>query len=229
MKIILRFFVVLFLFAASGEIQAQRVMGAVIGGVNATNVQGDDVYGFKKFGMNVGVAAIVPVAEKWSFSLETTYSQKGSYHKKGGRGMDYSIKHDYNQYKLVLNYLEVPVLFHFEDKRYLKAGTGFSYGRLIEVKEWEDGYRVATTTLNDGPYDLNDFSWLFDVQVPIYRQLKINARYSFSMIKIREREYENVSPTEEKVRKQYNQVLSLRVVWIFNEKASRENRLQGGF
>ncbi len=204
----------------------QRVMGVLIGGTNLTHVEGDDVFGFRKFGINAGAAAVVPFGDKWTFSIETIYTQKGSYHKEGGRGMDYRYRHDYNQYKLVLNYVEVPVLFHYIDRTGLRGGVGLSYGRLIEVKEWEDNVRIATSTLNDGPYDLNDYSALFDVQIPIYKQLKFNVRYSFSLFKIREREYLNVDPGEEKIRKQYNRVLSFRVLWYFNEEASRQSRLR---
>jgi len=94
------------------------------------------------------------------------------------------------------------------------------------VKEWEDEVRVATTTLNDGPYYLNDYSGLIDIQLPIYRQLKFDFRYSFSLVKIRERQYYNVSEGDEKIRKQYNQVLSFRVFWIINESASAQSRLR---
>jgi hypothetical protein len=201
-------------------------MAGLIAGFNTTNVQGDDVFGFHKLGLNAGATAIVPFSDHWSLSVEGIYSQKGAYHAKGGRGMDYQARHDYNQYKLVLNYLEVPVLVHYVDKNWLKAGLGFSYGRLFEVKEWEDEVRVATTTLNDGPYDLNDYSGMIDIQLPIYRQLKFDFRYSFSLFKIRERQYYNVSEDEEKIRKQYNQVLSFRVLWILNEEASGRSRLR---
>jgi hypothetical protein len=217
MKLFLRIIFAFVLFAFAGNTYSQRIQGVLIGGFNTTNVQGDDVFGFHKVGLNAGAAAFIPFGDKWSVSLETSYSEKGAYHAEGGRGMDYMLKHDYNEYKLVLNYVEVPILVHFEDKNFLKAGTGFSYGRLIEVKEWEDGVRMATTTLTDGPYDLNDFSWIFDVQIPIYQQLKFDARYSFSMFKIRERYYYNADET----RKQYNQVLSFRVMWVFNEKISK--------
>ncbi|NCU36253.1 PorT family protein [Candidatus Falkowbacteria bacterium] len=210
------------------SLHAQRIMGALIGGFNTTNVQGDDVFGFRKFGINAGAAAIVPFGEKWSFTLEAVYSQKGAFHREGGRGMDYRYEHDYNQYKLQLNYLEVPVLVHFHDKKWLKAGAGFSYGRLVGVEEYEDHVRIATTTLNDGPYDTDEYSALLDVQFPIYKQLKIDARYSFSLFKIRTRTYENVRGDEEKIRKQYNQVLSFRLIWVFNESTSRESRLKEG-
>ena len=227
-KHILAYLVISFVFAFQA-VNAQQIMGVLIGGVNASHVEGDDVFGFRKFGLNAGAAAVVPFAEKWSFTLETIYNQKGSFHKEGGRGMDYRYRHDYNHYKLVLNYLEVPVLVHFRDKTGLKAGLGASYGRLIEVKEWEDHVRIATTTLTDGPYDLNDYNGLIDIQIPIYKQLKFNARYAFSLFKIRERQYLNVDPGDVKIRKQYNRVLSFRLMWFFNEESSRQSRIRSRF
>jgi hypothetical protein len=219
------FFVILFLFAfvLSYHTYGQRVMGVVTGGFNATHVEGDDVYGFRKLGLNAGVAAVVPFGEKWTFTLETSYSRKGSHHKEGGRGMDYRYPHDYNQYKLQLNYVEVPVLVHFVDRTGVKGGLGFSYGRLVGVKEYEDNIRIATTTLNEGPYALNDYSMLFDVEIPLYKQLKLNARYGFSLFKIREREYFQ-GPNEGETRKQYNRAFTLRLSWYFNEEISRRSR-----
>lgn len=224
MKYIIRIAIVLTFTIFLNSSQAQRIMGVLIGGVNATNVQGDDVFGFRKFGLNAGAAAIVPFGDKWSATLETIYTQKGSNHNEGGRGMDYQERHDYNQYKLVLNYVEIPVLFHYIDREWLRVGAGFSYARLVGVKEWEDNVRIATTTLNDGPYDQNDYSALLDLQFPIYQQLRFNFRYTFSLAPIREREYQNVGAGSEKIRKQYNQTLSFRLMWVFNEQSSRYSR-----
>ncbi len=221
MKHFIRIILLSILVLMFPEVRAQRIMGVLIAGMNTTNVQGDDVFGFKKFGLNAGAAAIIPFSEKWSVTLETAYTQKGSYHKEGGRGMNYQERHDYNQYKLILNYVEVPLLVHFEDRKWIRVGAGVSYARLVEVKEWEDHIRIATTTLANGPYSLNDYSGLLDLVLPIYRQLKFNFRYTFSLAKIREREYQNVSAGVEKIRKQYNQTLSFRVLWVFNEKSSR--------
>jgi hypothetical protein len=226
MRIFLRLFLLIIIFVFSLNTYSQRIMAGLIGGFNTTNVQGDDVYGFHKLGLNAGATAIVPFGDHWSLSVEGIYSQKGAYHAKGGRGMDYQARHDYNHYKLVLNYVEVPVLFHYIDRNWIKAGVGFSYGRLVEVKEWEDEVRVATTTLTGGPYDQNEYSGMVDVQFPLYRQLKFDFRYSFSLAKIRERQYYNVSEGDEKIRKQYNQVLSFRVFWIINEEASGRSRLR---
>lgn len=224
MKYIIRIIIVIVFSCFINTSQAQRIMGALIGGMNTTNVQGDDVFGFRKFGLNAGAAAIVPFGDNWSGTLEAIYTQKGANHNEGGRGMDYQERHDYNQYKLVLNYVEIPLLFHYIDREWLRVGAGFSYARLVEVKEWEDNVRIATTTLNDGPYSLNDYSGLFDLQIPIYHQLRFNFRYTFSLVAIREREYQNVAAGEEKIRKQYNQTLSFRLMWVLNEQSSRYSR-----
>jgi hypothetical protein len=42
----------------------QRIMGAAIVGLNATQVDGDEVYGYKNFGLNAGLSAIVPFNNK---------------------------------------------------------------------------------------------------------------------------------------------------------------------
>jgi hypothetical protein len=112
---------------------------------------------------------------------------------------------------------------HFVDRTRVKGGLGFSYSRLVGVKEYEDHIRMATTTLNDGPYELNDYSMLFDVEIPLYKQLKLNARYGFSLFKIREREYFQ-GPNEGETRKQYNRAFTLRLSWYFNEEISRRSR-----
>jgi len=80
---------------------------------------------------------------------------------------------------------------------------------------------------DSGTYDLNDYSMLFDVEFPIYQQLKLNARYAFSLIKIRERQFH--PPTDDNNRKQYNRVFSFRILWYFNEEVSRQSRLRGRF
>ncbi len=138
--------------------------------------------------------------------------------------MDYKERHDYNQYKLVLNYVEIPLLVHYIDREWLRVGAGFPYGRLVDVQEWEDNVRIATTTLNESPYSQNDYSGLLDLQIPIYQQFRFNFRYTFSLTHIREREYQNVGAGEKKIRKQYNQGLSFRLMWVFNEQLLRYGR-----
>jgi hypothetical protein len=193
------------------------VKGGIIAGFNLSQVDGDEVYGFTKFGINAGVGAEVPFAKNFSFSIETLFSQKGAIQGKQYENVDSAGIVTTGQYKLQLDYLEVPVLVQYNDKDIIMAGLGFSYGRLVNVKEYEHGNLVETTTLNGGPYERNDFNILADVRFKVYKRFKFNIRYAYSIVKIRTREFENfLGETWE--RDQYNNLISFRVIYMFNEK-----------
>lgn len=193
--------ILLFAFSCSG----QNIKGALIVGLNATQVDGDECYGYHKFGLNVGPMAIIPINKVFSVSIETLYNQKGSYQRK-----------QYNdslsgEYKLKLNYLEVPVLFHYEDKGVVNFGTGFSWGRLVEFGEWEHGYKVNWGN-STGPYKRTDVDWIFDVQFRLSGNMKFDFRYAYSVAKLRTRTF-----LTGEARKQFNNVLSLRLVYVFKD------------
>ncbi|MEI6574550.1 MAG: outer membrane beta-barrel protein [Bacteroidota bacterium] len=202
---------ILFLLIAGLAAEAQIIRGGIIAGMNATQVDGDEVFGYHKYGWNLGATAMIPITKKkWFFALETTYSQKGAY-----QAPIWADSLKDGSYKLNLNYLEVPMLVIFEDKGGLTFGAGASLGRLIKVEEWENGRRDTNTTLK-GPYNTNDFDILLDCRFKLYKKLKFNFRYSYSMAKIRNRTYDNGISIWD--RKQYNNMLTFRLIWIFNEK-----------
>jgi hypothetical protein len=198
--------------------KAQVIKGAAIAGFNLSQVDGDEVYGFYKVGLNIGAAAIWPLSDKFEFTIETIYSQKGSYQKP-----------QYNdslsgEYKLKLNYLEVPVLFHYNDKNIVSFGLGLSWGRLTGVEEYEHGRLVTTTTLQNGPYSLNDFDALFDIRFRIWKRLKGNVRYCYSIAPIRTREFHPPNSNDSWTRYQFNNFWTFRLIYVFNEVQSERIR-----
>jgi hypothetical protein len=206
---------------------SQRILGAVSAGINLTQVDGDEVYGFKKVGMNFGPSVIIPFGKnkKWSVTLELLFSQIGSNQKSEYAPTDTIRKSDslkfYDGYRLNLTYIQVPVMVHFTDKRFIAGGLGFLYGQLVGVSEYEDyndnqGF-VRTETNLQGPYSRADFQALADLRVRLYRGLWFNIRYSYSLLPIREREFENPYYHNTWWRKQYNNVIALRLVYIFND------------
>ncbi|MCD4664364.1 MAG: PorT family protein [Bacteroidales bacterium] len=198
---------------------AQRIKGAVIVGANISQVDGDEIFGFNKVGFNVGAAAIIPFAENFSFSIETIFNQKGSYQGKQYRDTDSLGNILTGEYKLKLDYLEVPFMIHYTDKDIITAGVGFSYGRLVNVKEWEHGRLIETTTLNTGPYDRTDFNILADIRFRIYKRFKFNIRYAYSLAKIRTRDFYDIFGDYVNTRKQYNNLITFRLIYVFNEKS----------
>ena len=210
-RLLLGFIFVWSVFAVQ-YVKAQAFLGALAFGGNLTQVDGDEMYGFKKLGFNVGVSAIYPFTDKWSMSIEASFSQKGSYQKYPPEDLGKPLPY----YDLRLNYLDVPVLVHFKDKGFLNVGLGLSWGKLVGIKEIEWGETVHSSTTNS-PYATSDINGIVSIQVPIYKRLKFNFRYSYSFAKIRTRTYSNISG-DEWTRNQYNNILTFRLVYVFNEK-----------
>jgi len=215
----MRKIILFFLFIAGFyTVDAQRFLGAFAFGGNLSQVDGDEVFGYKKLGLNVGVASFLPIHEKWFVSLEVAFSQKGAY-QKYPREQDLSKSLPY--YNLRLNYLEIPFLVHFEDKHFVMIGTGFSFNRLVGAKEVEWGIPTITGARN-GIYSINDINWMVDVRFRIYKSLRLNFRYSYSLGKIRTRTYSDFTGYTWS-RNQFNNILTLRFVYTFNETINPED------
>ena len=201
-----------FLAASGTKLMAQRFKGAVMGGMNISQVDGDEVYGYHRFGGHIGVAAILPL-NKWDVTLETVFNQKGSYQKPRFPADTLT-----GEYDLRLNYLEVPLMVHYTDREFITGGIGFSYGRMVYANEEEHGG-------NDPPYtdsvqfNKNDLSFLADVQIRVYKRLKFNVRFSYSLVPIRERTFYPLN-TGQFDRKQYNNTFTFRLVYVINEKVT---------
>lgn len=219
-KSLILIFVISFLFVLEGK--SQIIKGEAIVGLNLTQVEGDEVVGFKKPGLQIGAGALIPIGKKFDITLEVLYNQKGA---REGKQYQDTINGEVltGEYKLNLNYVEIPVLFQFTDKEFITVGAGLSWGRLVGVKEWEHGNRVETTSVENGPYSKNDFSYLVDVRIKILGPLKFGVRYQNSIAKIRTREFEDFAGNTW-TRDQFNKVLTFKLVYIFGEQQSRRNK-----
>ncbi len=207
--------------------QAQRVLGFATAGANVSQIDGDEVSGFYKWGFHGGIGAYMPLAEKgfWSntfIQMETLFEQKGSY--ENDPPILYNVK---------FNYATVPVLFGYADKRGgLTGAIGLSYGYMFnysgdvyEITPYfvEQGYPVYLIQRPAPDFIRSEFSFLADVRFTIWKQLKFNVRYSTSLIPIRrDVVYETISggqPTGEiHSTNWYNHTLTVRLMWVFNEK-----------
>ena len=209
---------------------SQRILGAVSAGMNLSQVDGDEEYGFKKVGLNIGPSVIIPFGKnkKWSVTMEILFSQIGSRQSSqytNDTVVDTTKGGYYDGYKLNLTYVQVPVLVHFTDKNIIAGGVGFLYGQLVGAKEWEDyndgrGY-VRTGTSLSGPYTMGDLQAVVDIRLRLYQRLWFNFRYSYSVFPIRTRPFENPFYHNTWTRKQYNNVLTFRLTYIFNEEINK--------
>ncbi|MBO4654341.1 MAG: PorT family protein [Bacteroidales bacterium] len=223
----------------------QRFIGSLIFGGNVSQVEGDDVRGYKKPGVVGGASVMIALDKKmqWFATVELLYSQKGS-RSAGTRAFDTTNYapamfldvnreegfHQSAKYKCRLNldYVEVPVLFHYEDWHSGCAiGLGFAWGRLVRAQEWYNGFK-RTTNINSGTYRTSDWSVVADLKFMIYKGLKLEFRFQYSLRPIRNFviEYSNVAQSTE-YKKQRNNLFSVRLIYSFNEKFienTHENR-----
>ena len=220
-----RFFFILVLITSflffSSEAKAQRILGAVSLGMNLTQVDGDEYFGYHKIGLNVGPMVAVPFGKKknWSVSMELLYSQKGSKHNGST---------DSTTYKLVQDYAEIPVLIHFTDKKLISGGLGFSYGQLINYKETKNNFYDSIYHYQTGLSN-NDISIIADLQIRLWSKLWADFRYQYSMKSNRTVEVTDPSsyPRTSVTRYQYNNVITIRLTWVFNqEKIEKRSRKQ---
>lgn len=223
---------VLLLLAASAGF-SQRFIGSVIAGGNVSQVDGDEVAGYYKWGANAGIALTMPLHNnfRWFATIELLYTQKGAYQNylrananlKDSNQLiwhneDYSVPFDKKvKYKLNLDYVEIPIVFHYEDPHTgCSIGAGFAWGRLVRAHEIENGW-TTTTNLRSGLYKTNDWSVIADARIRIWKGLKLNFRFQYSMVPLRKRLFDPFGPNEE-LRKQYNNVITVRLIYSFNEK-----------
>ena len=232
---------------------AQRFIGGIAVGMNITQVDGDEVFGYYKTGFNGGpyVKLMLDKKQRFSVTMELLYTQKGALQKTGiyieniAKGDIAFIDHNYSTYypkifyKLNTDYLELPLLFHYDDPRSKVAiGVGFSWARLVTIKEYEQlwdherlktdslGARRLNTTVSSGRYNKNDWGIMLDVKIPIYKGLKFNFRYQYSLApfgKVREFFSQSENATMPIKRKPFHNTLTFRLVYSFNEKYTENN------
>jgi len=200
----------LFMFLQN-SIYAQNIRGEFIGGFNLAQVDGDEVVGYRKIGFNGGFGAALPFSKNWYVSVETIFNQKGAYKKYPLNSNNLSLPY----YNLRLNYAEIPLLVHYNDKNQITAGLGLSYGRVVSMREIEHGNQIKWNSVS-GPYNTDDFNILVDFRLKAVWKLYFNFRYAYSVSKIRTRHFDNSVNTW--TRKQYNNLISFRLIFIFNEK-----------
>ena len=82
-----------------------------------------------RLGLNIGPSAIIPFGKnkQWSVTLELLFSQLGSRQKNVNAKADtVYLTHPkyYDGYRLSLNYVQIPVIVHFTDKRFIAGVLG---------------------------------------------------------------------------------------------------------
>jgi Outer membrane protein beta-barrel domain len=154
--------------------QQQRFRAGLKAGMSTTQVEGDTYTGFNKLGFAGGAFVNAKLNEKWSAQFELLYIQKGSKHMGDIKVSDFSY------YTMKLNYMEVPVLLKYHQKKFsYEAGPAFGY--LISAKE-SNYYGSITSAV---PFKTTEISFGIGMNYSFSNNWGINCRYSNSLFSIR--------------------------------------------
>ncbi len=151
--------------------------GKILAGLNASQIQGDQLAGYDKLGLNLGGEVSFMLNDRFDMGMQFLFAQKGS---------QSEITLGQDQFKTNLNYIEIPVMliikdWYLEEEDYykVKGHAGFSYARLFDVSSTNGLFEDDIGNFKN--YDLALFlgaSYGFSPKWEAY------ARYTNSVIQI---------------------------------------------
>ncbi len=217
---------ILFILMTLTASAQQRIHAFFTSGVTFSQIEGDELKGFKQIGYTGGVGALVSLSEnnRWGMSLEALFSQRGARSTSDTRYYLY-------YFNVRSNYIEIPLLLHWQDRHGgMLFGAGVSYGRLVRQPHGEIGFSptffVPDTT--DKTFLPNDFMVVADARFTIWRGLQLNIRWQYSLIAVKrdwtfryfdgyesDSEGNQVERWATKTNDCYNNSIVLRLIWQF--------------
>jgi hypothetical protein len=167
-----RTLIVFFFFVSLTSLSAQSTFKAgLIAGLNACQFDGDGYSGYHKPGFYGGGFVRHPMSEKWDWSFELCYSQKGA--------KKIPTDNFPTSYFLALDYVEVPFVFSYHYKKiFLQFGTGLA----ALVKQYEEVNYLHVTAR---PFHRLEWSSVIGLGYPITERLMVSCRHVYSILPVR--------------------------------------------
>ncbi len=158
--------------------------GAVLG-LTASQIDGDLSAGYNKLGLQAGLRVIAALKGRHEASMEFLFSQRGCQNELIPRDFDP------NPFALTLNYVEVPIQWHFKDwlveyddakfNYYrMSFNAGLSYARLINSK-LDDDFNWLNGVVPDY-LKKNDLSIVLGANIQANRHLGFTVRWNRSLV-----------------------------------------------
>ena len=201
MKILLTILICVF----SINIHAQNFGGGLILGLSTSQIGGDDLAGFDKAGLLVGVFANKAISPLLSFQMEMTYIQKGS----NNPYMNDSEHKDYGQEDVSSSYIEIPLLLQYHQNNKLKIEGGVQLAYLINGYYNDLNGEIPIYSVS--PFIKYDFGLLLGVDYKYSENISLNSRLSNSILPIGAEDYDGVNSYNSSRKGKYNAVLSFSI------------------
>ena len=190
-------------------IESPRLFYAgLIGGVNFSQVDGDNFAGYHKFGANIGGIGYLQLPKRFALSWEILYSKKGA----KSDVVKYSTIDStlILKYDISTNYAEIPVMINYFDKHKSHFGLGISYSRLVSSSETVKTNVTNNIDLPKYPFEKNNFDLLAGAQLHLVKNFYLNVRFQYSIAPIRS----SSPPGIARQQQQYNNMWTVRLMYL---------------
>lgn len=204
--------IILFVCLASSA-AAQRINAYVSAGATASQIEGDELKGFDKWGFAGSVGAFASITDngRWFASLEAGYARRGAYNHSGD---------PYNA-KFILDYVDIPFTIYFKDPYGgILIGAGPVYSRLVQQRgEMAINPEYFVPDTSDLTFLKNDLALALELRFTIWRGLQMSVRYQYSLLAIKKdwQFVEHFNSRADHVWKNncYNSSAMVRLLWQF--------------
>jgi len=232
-KFLIKLLFTFMLIAISQNGYGQLFKGEVLIGGSLSQMEGDMVSGYRKMGFCGGLGIQFPFrfnpaneTKPWAISMQIFFAQRGARQRNYNYSPNDTIYGFATQYKfkylMKSNYVCLPFMLHYTDREAYTIGLGLSYNRLVSSDEIEFDQRQTYDSVERfKPYDI---MFVADLRCRIWQQLKAGFRFEYSITPIRIRTFQQSVYYEHLTRKQYNNTLSLYLVYVFNEKRTNTEK-----
>jgi len=190
------------------NLQAQNFGGGIILGLSTSQVGGDDLGGFNKAGLLVGVFANKSISPLLSFQMEMTFIQKGSNNPKMN---DYEHK-NVGRPDISLSYIEVPLLLQYKQSEALEIEGGLLSAYLIDGY-YNDLTGVMPNEIN--PFISYDVGLFLGLDYKYSDNISLNTRICNSVLPIGSEDYNHPTTYNSNRKGKYNSVLSFALHYNF--------------
>lgn len=171
--------IVLLLGITTVNSYSQRFEGGVLGGLNASQVDGDTYKGYHKAGVVLGGYAQTDLSRNIYAAMELKFAQKGS------RNVDSLATNGQIKYIMRLNYAELPVYLGIRTSEKISLLAGASFGYLISGKEFNDYGEFPPE--DQHPFSAFDLEAMIGFRFQITDRLFLDLRGAYSVLPIRKK------------------------------------------
>lgn len=158
---------------------SQKFEGGVLGGLNASQVDGDTYSGYKKPGIVAGGYVLANLSRNLFAGMELKFSQKGS------RNIDSLATNGQIKYIMRLNYVDLPVYLGIRTNDRVSVLLGLSPGFLLTGTEYNDYGKFVVQ--DQHPFNSIDLEAMLGFRFKLTDRIFIDLRGAYSVIPIRDK------------------------------------------